>query len=86
MRHAEERIYKEAHYILEHHATVRDTARVFHAGKSTVHQDVTTRLLQINPALYARVRAVLDVNLAERHVRGGQATKVKYQTEKNGSD
>ncbi|MCL2671325.1 MAG: sporulation transcriptional regulator SpoIIID [Clostridiales bacterium] len=78
MRHAEERIYREAQYILEHHATVRDAARVFHAGKSTVHQDVTTRLMQLNPALYAKVRAVLDVNLAERHVRGGQATREKY--------
>ncbi len=75
---SEERIYAEADYILEHHATVRETARVMNAGKSTVHKDVTTRLLSMRPALAKQVRAILDVNKAERHIRGGKATHDKY--------
>ena len=74
----EERIYAEANYILEHKATVRDAARALNAGKSTVHKDVTTRLWGMNRALAKQVRAVLDVNKAERHIRGGMATKRKY--------
>lgn len=74
-----ERIYLEANYILEHKATVRETARALHAGKSTVHKDVTTRLEQLRPSLAAEVRKVLDINKAERHIRGGKATQDKYQ-------
>ena len=76
--YSEERIYAEANYILETHATVRDAAKLFHAGKSTVHKDVTTRLQLLNPSLAKQVRAVLNVNKAERHLRGGQATHDKY--------
>ena len=75
----EERIYAEANYILEHRATVRDAARALHAGKSTVHKDVTTRLETMNRTLARQVREVLDVNKAERHIRGGKATHDKYE-------
>lgn len=75
----EERIYETAHYIVEHGATVRDAARRFSISKSTVHKDVSERLLLLNPSLAASVRTVLDVNKAERHIRGGQATYIKYK-------
>jgi putative DeoR family transcriptional regulator (stage III sporulation protein D) len=81
----DDKIISEAYYIIEHNATVRECARVFHTGKSTVHQDVTSRLMRINPSLYSRVREVLDINLAERHFRGGQATKQKYLNNKQES-
>ena len=69
----EERIFQSAAYIIENGATVRDAARVFQISKSTVHKDVSERLLSLDPALAAQVRAVLDRNKAERHIRGGQA-------------
>ncbi|MDO4572435.1 MAG: sporulation transcriptional regulator SpoIIID [Clostridia bacterium] len=75
----EERIYETAAYMIEHGATVRDAAEVFKISKSTVHKDVSERLLQLNPTLAARVRLVLDQNKAERHIRGGQATCRKYR-------
>ncbi len=78
MSYVEERIYAEAAYILEHGATVRETARALRAGKSTVHKDVTARLKHLNGNLYHQVRQVLDVNKAERHIRGGKATHDKY--------
>ena len=65
-------------YILDTGATVRAAAKVFKISKSTVHKDVTERLLQINPSLAARARIVLDVNKSERHIRGGLATREKY--------
>lgn len=68
-----------ANYIIDHNATVRQTAKNFGVSKSTVHKDVTDRLAQINPALAAQARKVLDVNKSERHIRGGMATKEKYQ-------
>lgn len=75
----EERAIEIAYYIIEHKATVRQTAKQFGVSKSTIHKDVTERLLQINPALAAQARQVLDVNKAERHIRGGLATKEKYE-------
>jgi putative DeoR family transcriptional regulator (stage III sporulation protein D) len=66
-------------YIRDTHATVRDTARAFGVSKSTVHKDVTDRLPKIRPQLAKMVREVLDLNKAERHLRGGEATKRKYQ-------
>lgn len=75
----EERAIEIAEYIIEHNATVRQTAKKFGISKSTVHKDCTERLEQIDPALAAKARRVLDVNKAERHIRGGQATKEKYQ-------
>ena len=76
--YSEERIYAEANFILENRATVRETARALHAGKSTVHKDVTVRLRAVNPTLAKQVRAILNINKAERHIRGGKATHDKY--------
>lgn len=66
-------------YITKTNATVRDAAKVFGISKSTVHKDVTERLKLIDLTLYHSVRLVLECNLAERHIRGGTATKAKYQ-------
>ena len=74
----EERAVEIAGYIIETKATVRQTAKKFGISKSTVHKDVTERLLRINPSLAAKARKILDVNKSERHIRGGMATKEKY--------
>ena len=74
----EERAAEIANYIIENNATVRQTAKQFGISKSTVHKDVTERLVQINPSLANKARIVLDVNKSERHIRGGLATKEKY--------
>ena len=66
------------HYIVENNATVRSTAKEFGISKSTVHQDITAKLLQVNRQLHDEVKLVLDKNKQERHLRGGQATKEKY--------
>lgn len=66
-------------YIIENGATVRQAAKVFGISKSTVHQDITTRLEKVNPALHKEVKEVLDKNKQERHIRGGLATKMKYK-------
>lgn len=83
----EERAVEIATYIIENNATVRQTAKQFGISKSTVHKDVTERLLQVRPILAAKARKVLDMNKSERHIRGGLATKEKYlhQQEKNKS-
>lgn len=78
----EERAISLAHYIIETKETVRSTAKKFGISKSTVHKDVSDRLLKINPALAREVREILDENKAERHIRGGMATKLKYLKEK----
>ena len=75
----EERAIHIAQYIVDNGATVRQTARQFGVSKSTVHKDVTERLLELNPSLAAEVKEVLESNKAERHLRGGMATKEKYQ-------
>ena len=80
----EERAVEIANYIIKENATVRQTAKQFGISKSTVHKDVTERLLQINPALAGKARQVLDVNKSERHIRGGMATKEKYLHQKEG--
>lgn len=74
----EERAVTLGEYIIEHKSTVRDTAAVFGISKSTVHKDLTAVLPRLNAGLYKEVRAVLDVNKEERHLRGGEATKHKY--------
>ena len=74
----EERAVEIAYYIIEHKATVRQTAKEFGVSKSTIHKDCTDRLEQINPTLAQSVRKVLDVNKQERHIRGGLATREKY--------
>lgn len=66
-------------YIIENKATVRTTAKKFGISKSTVHKDVSERLKNENPALYEQVRSVLEINKQERHIRGGMATKLKYE-------
>ena len=73
-----DRAVEEANYIVCTGATVRETAKVFHFSKSTVHKDVTERLMCFDKNLYKEVKKVLDKNLAERHIRGGLATKRKY--------
>ena len=74
----EERAVNLAHYIIDSKDTVRGTAKKFGISKSTVHKDVSERLLKINPRLAEEVRKILDENKAERHIRGGMATKIKY--------
>ena len=83
----EERACQLALYIIENKATVRAAAQKFKISKSTVHKDVTERLLQVRPILAAKARKVLDMNKSERHIRGGLATKENYlhQHEKNKS-
>lgn len=66
-------------YIIENKATVRTAAKKFGISKSTVHKDVSERLKNENPALYEQVRSVLEINKQERHIRGGMATKLKYE-------
>ena len=66
-------------YMIETGATVRRTAQHFGISKSTVHKDLTQRLPQYNRTLYKQVRVILDENKAQRHIRGGLATKKKYQ-------
>lgn len=75
----EERACDLAEYIIEHKATVRSAALQFGISKSTVHKDLTERLPRVNPALYRQVRQLLDINKAERHIRGGMATRKKYK-------
>lgn len=75
----EQRACELAEYIIENKATVRAAAKQFGISKSTVHKDLTERLKTINPALYGEVRKLLDINKAERHIRGGMATKRKYE-------
>ena len=67
-------------YIIEHKSTVRGAARQFGVSKSTVHKDLTQRLPAFNRPLYLQVKEILDRNKAERHIRGGIATKEKYRT------
>lgn len=74
----EERAVEIAKYITGNNTTVRQTAKKFGVSKSTVHKDVSERLQYINPVLASEVRKVLEVNKAERHIRGGMATKEKY--------
>ena len=73
-----ERTLKEAQYIAETGATVRETAKMFLYSKSTVHKDVSERLYFIDKTLYCKVKKVLKINLDERHIRGGLATREKY--------
>lgn len=74
----EERAYNIAQYIIESGATVRQAADVFKVSKSTVHKDVAERLEEIDLSAWEQVKAILDRNKAERHLRGGMATKMKY--------
>ena len=75
----EERAVALAQYIIEHKATVRAAAKQFGVSKSTVHKDLSERLPTFNRALYLQVKQVLEVNKAQRHIRGGLATREKYR-------
>ena len=75
----EKRILRAAEYIVEHRATVRETAKRFGVSKSTIHKDVTERIARLDGAPAREVEAVLRQNKAERHLRGGEATRAKYR-------
>ena len=77
----EERAVEVAKFMIHTNATVRETAKKFGISKSTVHKDITDRVERIDPELAKSVRAVLEVNKAERHIRGGNATRDKYREE-----
>ena len=81
----EERAVEIANFIIDNNATVRQTAKQYGISKSTVHKDVSERLKKINPRLAKEVRIILDENKAERHMRGGMATKLKYSHQKEES-
>lgn len=75
----EERVLEVAKYIIDSKATIRKTAKVFGVSKSTIHKDMTERLPKINPEIAEEAKIILDLNKAERHIRGGKATKLKYK-------
>ncbi len=75
----EDRAIELAHYIIESGATVRTAAKMYGISKSTVHKDITERLPRLSGALAEQVKKVLDYNKAQRHLRGGEATKHKYE-------
>jgi putative DeoR family transcriptional regulator (stage III sporulation protein D) len=75
----EDRVLEVAKYIIESKATIRRTAKVFGVSKSTIHKDMTERLPTINPQIANQAKTILDLNKAERHIRGGRATRLKYK-------
>lgn len=75
----EERVLDVAQYIIDSKATIRKTAKVFGVSKSTIHKDMTERLLKINPEIAEETHLILELNKAERHIRGGDATRMKYK-------
>lgn len=76
----EERVLEVANYIIDSKATIRKTAKIFGVSKSTIHKDITERLPKINPQIAKEAKQILDLNKAERHIRGGRATKMKYKS------
>lgn len=79
MRKRIEDIKEEAGFILKEKTTIRKTAEAFGIPKSTIHHDLSVKLMWIDPVLYRKVRELLDINKAERHIRGGMAKKAKYK-------
>ena len=77
--HIRKRVLSAAAYILENRSTVRETANALKVSKSTVHEDLTDRLPKIDPQMASKVRGVLMTNKAERHIRGGEATKLLFR-------
>ena len=75
----EERVLDVAKYIIDSKATIRKTAKVFGVSKSTIHKDMTERLPKINPESAEETHSILELNKSERHLRGGEATKMKYK-------
>lgn len=78
--HIRRRVLEITDHMIQTKATVRQTARLFNVSKSTVHKDVTERLPSINKQLASAVKGILDQNKAERHIRGGEATRRKYRS------
>lgn len=78
-RYIEKRAIELAEYIVKNKCTVRSAAKKFNVSKSTVHKDVAVRMYDIDKSLLEKVRKVLDDNLETRHIRGGNATKEKYE-------
>lgn len=77
-KHIIERVFESAFYLVSNQSTIRETAKVVGVSKSTTHKDLQDRLASIDPVLHAQVYEVLSVNLAERHLRGGEATREAY--------
>jgi putative DeoR family transcriptional regulator (stage III sporulation protein D) len=77
-----ERTLQVAQHIAESQDTVRKTAQIYHLSKSTVHNDVSTRLKYLDGQMYQEVQKIMQKNFSEKHIRGGQSTKEKYQREK----
>lgn len=75
----EKRVCDLAVYIIENRTTVRDAAKRFGVSKSTVHKDLSERLVHCDRGLYNQVRQIMEINKAERHIRGGLATRKKYK-------
>ncbi len=73
-----ERVFMLANHILSTHDTIRKTAKIYSISKSTVHNDVSKRLYKIDKVLYLKVQKILDNNFAQKHIRGGEATRKKY--------
>jgi len=80
----EERVLEISNYIIDTRATVRQVAKIFGVSKSTVHKDITERLPLVNRSLAQDIKNILEHNKSERHLRGGEATRLKYQTIKKG--
>lgn len=74
-----ERVIMLANHILSTHDTIRQTAKIFSLSKSTVHNDVSKRLYKIDKILFLKVQRILDEHFREKHIRGGEATKLKYR-------
>jgi putative DeoR family transcriptional regulator (stage III sporulation protein D) len=81
-----ERTIKIGHYFVETRNTVRTIAKKFGVSKSTVHKDLTERLPEINPDLASKVKDILEYHKSIRHLRGGEATKIKYKRKVPGSE
>lgn len=81
-QYIEERVLELAEYLISNKSTVRDAAKIFGCSKSTVHKDLVDRLPVINSDIANQVKEILDFNKAERHIRGGNATKYKYSVSK----
>ena len=75
-----ERVIAIANYVIETGDTVRKVAKKFNISKSTVHKDLSERLEKVNPLLASEAKKVLEINKSERHIRGGLATKMKYES------
>lgn len=78
-QYIEERALELGAFIIENRTTVRAAAQTFGISKSTVHKDVTERLKKLNPSMAKQVKRILEENKAERHIRGGEATRIKYK-------